>query len=390
MLQVLDKNNTLHLAQDQIEAQAAIDQWSRSGTSNWFYLSGVPGSGKTTVIQQVVQHLTDRGWNICLSSSNDTALSQLASTLPDADARTIHSLMGFFPASKEDGEKALYQTNIKPTWDYDLIVLDEAPTVPAIILEAMAERVGVRWLCLGDVEQLPPVKELRSSLLDYVPVHCRYELYINKRFNNPELVELVSRVRREGISTDVPLSSNVEFLRSYLRRVGNGEDAVFLAYRNVVVDKMVDILRGHIYDAEPGSPPIKGEKILMKMMLGADGKKLIRNNTLATVNYCCDEYIEIMTAEGDYHSIAFDTEGAVAAALKSAFSRKSVAGWAKYHRTVDSFPRYRTPQVRTCHAAQGGSFDHVYLDWSDMAKATNCPQIGYVGVSRARETVMFR
>jgi hypothetical protein len=351
----------------------------------------------TTVIQAMIRywqnsaHLSPSApQRICLASSNDTALAQLAGDLPDLDARTIHSLMGFFPSATDDGEKALYRMDRLPIWDYDLIVLDEAPTVPAVILDAMNELTNVRWLCLGDLGQLPPVKELVSSLPDYIPEYSSFELYINKRFQNPELTAMVEEVKTHQIGADVPIVNNTTFLRSFLGRLSRGEDAVFLAYRNVVVDKMTDLVRSHIYDLDAGALPIAGEKILMKMLLGSDGKKLIANNTLCEVLDCTAEFIAVRTKDGQYHTIGFDVTGAIPAALKSAFSRRSAAGWAKYHRVFDSFPRWRSPFSKTVHSAQGSTSDYVYIDWSDIQRACNCPTMPYVAVSRAREELMFR
>jgi hypothetical protein len=387
-MQTLISDNK-NLAQDQIEAIEAIDDWLINGTNNWFYLKGSPGSGKSFTLQQLIPRLLER-YRIVASSPNDTALSELTKTLPDIDSRTIHSLMGFFPTSTEDGDKQLCQMTIAPQWDYQIVVVDEAGTIPAVILDAMDKRIGVRWLCLGDLGQLPPVKEMQSSLLHYVPEGNIFSLYINKRFDNLELIELVDRVKIHQISTNVPLLNNASFTRSFLQSLSRGEDAVFLAYRNVIVDKMTEQVRSLLYDAEPGSLPVQGEQIRMKMLMSADGKKRIRNNTDVIVLSCCAENIEVQTQDGEYYSIDFDVRGEIPAALKAAFKLNSRKGWAKYHSVYDRFPRWASKHCGTVHSRQGGTIDHVFIDWGDIGKAGNCPTMPFVAVSRARKSVMFR
>ncbi|HTZ42811.1 MAG TPA: AAA family ATPase [Jatrophihabitans sp.] len=124
-------------------------------------LTGGPGTGKSRTVAAVVQAAERAGKLVALAAPTGRAAKRLAE-LCDAEAMTIHRLLGVQPRSNEAGEVDFGAGFARgPGWplDADLVVVDEASMLDvelaAALLRACADRTHV--LLVGDSAQLPSI-----------------------------------------------------------------------------------------------------------------------------------------------------------------------------------------------------------------------------------------
>jgi exodeoxyribonuclease V len=140
--------------------ERAIDQitsWYRAGPP-WrdFYLAGYAGSGKSTILDEVIRRLRADGCGRVITGAYTGKAAYVLRNKGNASAQTIHSMI-YSPVENDKGE---VEFQLDPDGDAstaDMIVLDEC----SMINEDMAADIrsfGKPILVLGDPGQLPPVR----------------------------------------------------------------------------------------------------------------------------------------------------------------------------------------------------------------------------------------
>lgn len=149
-------------------------------------ISGGPGTGKTTIMGSVLRCLVRLGFDasdIALAAPTGraayrmteslrhglmhdvkTALTAAELALLDAEATTIHRLLGANPSRKQH---RYHQANLLP---YQVIVIDEVSMVDMMLMKQLLQAIpsGCRVILLGDQFQLPSVSS-GAVLADLMP-----------------------------------------------------------------------------------------------------------------------------------------------------------------------------------------------------------------------------
>ncbi len=126
-------------------------------------ITGGPGTGKTTIINAIINILEDSGLKTAIAAPTGRAAKRITETSGHA-ASTIHRLLeySFF----ESGENGVYGKsfmafgkNGDEPLEYDAIVIDEASMIDLMLMNGLlsAIRPGTRLLVVGDEDQLPSV-----------------------------------------------------------------------------------------------------------------------------------------------------------------------------------------------------------------------------------------
>ena len=124
-------------------------------------LTGGPGTGKSRTVAAVVRQAHQVGKSVALAAPTGRAAKRLAE-LCDAEAMTIHRLLGVQPRAGDGGEvdfSAGFARGADWPLDEDLVVVDEASMLDvelaAALLRACAD--GTHLMIVGDSAQLPSI-----------------------------------------------------------------------------------------------------------------------------------------------------------------------------------------------------------------------------------------
>ena len=139
-------------------------------TSKFLVITGGPGTGKTTLVNGIIQILEKKGRRILLAAPTGRAAKRMTETT-GREAKTLHRLLEFDPKTMgflRDRQRPL---------EADLVIVDEASMVDTVLAYNLLKAVppSAQLVLVGDVDQLPSVGPgnvlqdiIRSSAADVV------------------------------------------------------------------------------------------------------------------------------------------------------------------------------------------------------------------------------
>ncbi len=143
--QVIARQN-ITLAPEQEEAVHTATK------SKVMVLTGGPGTGKTTIINTIIQVFESAKAKILLAAPTGRAAKRMSET-SGREAKTIHRLLEYSPG--EDG----FKKNENNPLACSLLVIDEASMMDTMLMYQLvkAAPLGATFILVGDVNQLPSV-----------------------------------------------------------------------------------------------------------------------------------------------------------------------------------------------------------------------------------------
>lgn len=142
-------------------------------------ITGGPGTGKTTVINAIIEIMTSADAAVALCAPTGRAAKRMAETC-GMEAKTIHRLLEL---NFTGGEKQVFGRNEEYPLEEDVIIVDEMSMVDVLLMNALlkAMKPGARLIMVGDADQLTSVGAgdvLRDILKSEVVPACRLtEIY---------------------------------------------------------------------------------------------------------------------------------------------------------------------------------------------------------------------
>ena len=118
-------------------------------------LTGGPGTGKTTTLNAIIKLFENRDSDIELAAPTGRAAKRMTE-LTGREAKTIHRLL---EVEWGDAEKRQFSRNEKNPLECDVIIIDEASMIDALLFESLlkALRLSCRIILVGDSDQLPSI-----------------------------------------------------------------------------------------------------------------------------------------------------------------------------------------------------------------------------------------
>lgn len=119
-------------------------------------ITGGPGTGKTTVINCIVEVFRQGGLNVAIAAPTGRAAKRISET-GGFDAVTIHRLLEY--SYSHDDEYMNFGRNSENPIEADALIVDEASMIDILLMEALLDAVsaGTCLIFVGDIDQLPPV-----------------------------------------------------------------------------------------------------------------------------------------------------------------------------------------------------------------------------------------
>jgi len=174
----------IDLADQQVQAVAA------ALTDNISVITGGPGTGKTTIINAILQIFSRMGARVFLAAPTGRAAKRMSETCR-REARTIHRMLEF------NLIKGGFQRNDKKPLACDLIVIDEASMVDTLLMYHLLKAVpsGATLILVGDVNQLPSVGA-GNVLKDVIESGTVTVVELNKIFRQAEHSRIIVNAHR--------------------------------------------------------------------------------------------------------------------------------------------------------------------------------------------------
>lgn len=150
MIRVTESDSGIKLSDQQIHA---VKSSLFSGLS---VITGGPGTGKTTIINTIINIFEYSGLKVAIAAPTGRAAKRIQETSGHY-ASTIHRLLEYYYAEGED-QMRFGKTSEDPL-DYDVIIVDEASMIDLLLMQGLTDAIkpGTRLILVGDYDQLPSV-----------------------------------------------------------------------------------------------------------------------------------------------------------------------------------------------------------------------------------------
>lgn len=246
-----NKDGVFRLNKDQEKAYQEIKEFLNDSNRTTHSLIGYAGSGKTTLINEV---LKEAPYNkVILSSPTNRANAIIRNKVKDGQkVVTLHKLLGLAPGMDMDLGKfdvrnlkfEINEDNESVKEGNTLIIIDEASMINDELFQFIQDILiedGTNMnkiLFIGDSAQLKPVKQNTESLA-LNSTEGVSSLTIVERANNNALLSESMAVRETG---DFTYKSTMD---------DNGNGVLFMNNPDQFIDKIVDIFKSEEFKKDP-------------------------------------------------------------------------------------------------------------------------------------------
>ncbi|MCL1983686.1 MAG: ATP-dependent RecD-like DNA helicase [Clostridiales bacterium] len=125
-------------------------------TSGVSVITGGPGTGKTTIINTIINILQDAGLKAAIAAPTGRAAKRITET-SGHHASTIHRLLEYYYSESEEAMR--FGKNEEDPLEYDAVIIDEASMIDILLMNGLVNAIqpGTRLIIVGDADQLPSV-----------------------------------------------------------------------------------------------------------------------------------------------------------------------------------------------------------------------------------------
>lgn len=156
-------------------------------------ITGGPGTGKTTIINCIINILKKQGKKVALCAPTGRASKRLSESTGE-DAKTIHRLLDL----DFTGGKGHFNYNEDTRLQADVVIVDEVSMCDEYVFYALAKSVkkGGRLILVGDKDQLPSVGagNVLADIVSCSAVPINYLTRIYRQSDNSLIIENAHKV----------------------------------------------------------------------------------------------------------------------------------------------------------------------------------------------------
>lgn len=430
----------MQLNYGQTIAVEALQSWFYDAYSSKIAILEAPaGFGKTFLVKDFIRKLGRFAKPLATAPFNE-ATYQLKQALGDlqVDCKTTYSAFKFVEMG--EGESSEFKQVEPPDFsEVNLVVIDEASTLPPELLQVIEQTEGIKVLCLGDRDQLPFV-ETASKKFDACvsPVFTKgYPTWtLTEPMRNSSEIFTFSRecarlIHARG-SYPTLFNKPTTFLDAYLESSADKfleEKAKILAYSNKQVDYWNSKVRKAIFKEQADEAFLLQDKIICikpcfgftESLIGKDTLPSILSSKVEKVNCftntkadirkirlrevlditCYELSIDSDSVDCNSHVIIYvpasweeyqtKLHGYYQRALYSSAQAKGT-NWRQYKQFQQIFATVKHSYSMTVHRSQGSTISEVFVDWKDLDSCQNIDvrkKLKYVGSSRAKDELFI-
>lgn len=376
-------------------------KWYKSISSKQtFEISGPAGSGKTTIVKAIIENLGLRIEDVLFVAYVGKAALQLSRS--GVNGRTIHSTfydIAFVPVKDDEGKVVIKNGRVvsRPEFvkkdripdNIKLIVIDEAPMVNEIFGNDI-ESFGIPIICLGDLQQLPPVIGNSKYLIrpDYV----------------------LTKIMRQAEGNPIIYLSQLASRGEQIPYGRYGNNCYVIPKNRVTTDMLLGadmiitptnrsrtLLNRHIRENLRGITseiPIEGEKLICRKnnrnRIIGDGVYLVNGMLGYVVKSEKSSYqgntIDISFSPDFNDSLIFNNVRIDYKTLMNSIQPNN----GEYKKGYSMYDMFEFGDVITVHLSQGSQAENVLYISEPFAGGRDLQcKLDYTGITRAREGLIF-
>ena len=356
-----------------VEQKQAV---SKFFDENFYIVTGLPGTGKTTFTKALVDISINRNLKVSLMAPTGIAAKRLAETC-EHPASTIHKELRF------DG--ATWGKGIDDTLDADVIIIDEFSMVDQIILYKILCALPYSEFVLvfvGDAAQLPSVG----------PGNVLRELILSGRIPHVAL----TKIFRQDDTSDIVLNSH-QINKGSTQLYNTKKDFIFMEIEQEkdVLKKLITVveaLQGKNYQVL--SPTYKG--ILGVSNINRTLQEILNPNFDSTKEFKTEvctfrEDDQVMVIKNDYKNEVYNGERGILVNINNRNKKLEIFidGRTVEYTFRDAYAMLALDYCRTIHKSQGQEYDYVVLPYVNYFSVQLQRNLLYTAITRAKKKVFI-
>ena len=389
----LDKNTIKYLIKES-EVQnnikyndEQINAVFKAMENNLLIITGGPGTGKTTVIKEIInvyQKLNNLSYEKLLEQVSLLAptgrASKKMSENTNLKAMTIHR---FLKWNKETLEFAVNEKNKDHS---KLIIVDEVSMVDLELLNSLFEGIldDTKVILVGDYNQLPSVApgQILKDMIDSDVIDTVSLSHLYRQSDDSYIVTLASEIKDNNLSNYLDTKSDYTFLECSSESINNN-------LKNMCIQIMQ---KGYSYKEVQVMAPlyatyngIDNLNKLLQEIFNSSGKEIKYGDVIFREN---DKIIQLVNMPDEN---VFNGDIGY---IKKIVTVPNNEIYVDYDGTVvkysyKDFNKIKHAYVISIHKSQGSEFDIVIMPISKTYKRMLYRKILYTGITRAKKKLIL-
>ena len=403
-LEKIEKAGNINLSAKQKEAIQAIN------SNNVVIITGGPGTGKTTIIKNVIDIYKSHGKKVVLCAPTGRAAKRMTE-MTGEEAKTLHRLLEIGKIEK-DNEFTIMNYEVAPI-DADVIIVDEASMVDIYLMNYLLNGIyqGTKLILVGDTDQLPSVG----------PGSVLKDIINSERIKTIFLDEIFRQAAQSKIIVNSHRVNDGEYFLDKEEQEGLKDDFFYIKEKSqdIMLDQIISLCKGRLknfgdYDF------FENIQILSPTKKGLLGTKELNKRLQEELNPSSDEKNEkkvgeVIFREGDrvmqvknnydiywekgntlsltYESGTGIFNGELGKIVKIDFLNKQIKilfddekeAWY----ALSDMDQIEHAYAITVHKAQGSEFDVVIMVVTQSSAMLLTRNLLYTGLTRAKKLLIL-
>ena len=403
-LEKIEKAGNINLSTKQEEAIQAIN------SNNVVIITGGPGTGKTTIIKNVIDIYKSHGKKVVLCAPTGRAAKRMTE-MTGEEAKTLHRLLEIGKIEKAN-EFTIMNYEVAPI-DADVIIVDEASMVDIYLMNYLLNGIyqGTKLILVGDTDQLPSVG----------PGSVLKDIINSERIKTIFLDEIFRQAAQSKIIVNSHKVNDGEYFLEKEEQEGLKDDFFYIKEKSqdIMLDQIISLCKGRLknfgdYDF------LENIQILSPTKKGLLGTKELNKRLQEELNPSNDEKKEKKVGEvifregdrvmqvknnydiywekGNTRSLTYENgtgifNGELGKILKIDFLNKQIKilfddekeAWYAF----SDMDQIEHAYAITVHKAQGSEFDVVIMVVTQSSAMLLTRNLLYTGLTRAKKILIL-
>lgn len=403
-LEKIEKAGNINLSAKQKEAIQSIN------SNNVVIITGGPGTGKTTIIKNVIDIYKSHGKKVVLCAPTGRAAKRMTE-MTGEEAKTLHRLLEIGKIEK-DNEFTIMNYEVAPI-DADVIIVDEASMVDIYLMNYLLNGIyqGTKLILVGDTDQLPSVG----------PGSVLKDIINSERIKTIFLDEIFRQAAQSKIIVNSHRVNDGEYFLDKEEQEGLKDDFFYIKEKSqdIMLDQIISLCKGRLknfgdYDffeniqiLSPTKKGLLGTKELNKRLQEELNPSSDKKNEKKVGEVIFRESDRVMQVKNNYDiywekgntlSLTYESgtgifNGELGKIVKIDFLNKQIKilfddekeAWYAF----SDMDQIEHAYAITVHKAQGSEFDVVIMVVTQFSTMLLTRNLLYTGLTRAKKLLIL-